>query len=183
RLHAAGPDHRIALGPADLGDLVGLGSAPDLGAGAPPLLYRLHGARSRGRGRGQGGARRGHPRPGRADQPADRALLRGLVEQPAPGLVPAARRRTGHAGGLSGAAAADGLRLYGRLWRALAGAHPRRGLAAARGGAGDAGGGVMFDFDAGRYALFVWPAYAVTGLVLAVLILDTLLPARRWRRP
>jgi heme exporter protein CcmD len=39
----------------------------------------------------------------------------------------------------------------------------------------------MFDFDAGRYAIF-WPAYAVTGLVLAVLILDTLLRARRWRR-
>ncbi len=40
----------------------------------------------------------------------------------------------------------------------------------------------MFDFDAGRYALFVWPAYAVTGLVFAVLILDSLLRARRWRR-
>jgi heme exporter protein D len=40
----------------------------------------------------------------------------------------------------------------------------------------------MFDFDAGRYALFVWPAYAVTGLVFAVLTLDSLLRARRWRR-
>ncbi len=40
----------------------------------------------------------------------------------------------------------------------------------------------MFDFDAGRYALFVWPAYAVTGLVFAVLILDSLLRTRRWRR-
>jgi heme exporter protein D len=40
----------------------------------------------------------------------------------------------------------------------------------------------MFDFDAGRYAVFVWPAYAVTGLVFAVLILDSLLRARRWKR-
>jgi heme exporter protein D len=40
----------------------------------------------------------------------------------------------------------------------------------------------MFDFDAGRYAIFVWPAYAVTGLVFAILILDSLLRARRWRR-
>jgi heme exporter protein D len=40
----------------------------------------------------------------------------------------------------------------------------------------------MFDFDAGRYAVFVWPAYAVTALVFLVLILDTLLRARRWRR-
>jgi heme exporter protein D len=40
----------------------------------------------------------------------------------------------------------------------------------------------MFDFDAGRYAVFVWPAYAVTALVLAGLIIDSLLRARRWRR-
>ena len=40
----------------------------------------------------------------------------------------------------------------------------------------------MFDFDAGRYAVFVWPAYGVTALVFLVLILDTLLRARRWRR-
>jgi heme exporter protein D len=40
----------------------------------------------------------------------------------------------------------------------------------------------MFDFDAGHYAAFVWPAYAVTGLVFAVLIIDSLLRARRWRR-
>jgi len=40
----------------------------------------------------------------------------------------------------------------------------------------------MFDFDAGRYAIFVWPAYAVSGLVFAGLILDSLLRTRRWRR-
>jgi heme exporter protein D len=40
----------------------------------------------------------------------------------------------------------------------------------------------MFDFDAGKYALFVWPAYGATALVFAGLILDTLLRARRWRR-
>jgi len=39
----------------------------------------------------------------------------------------------------------------------------------------------MFDFDAGRYAIFVWPAYAVTAIVFAILILDSLLRARRWR--
>ena len=38
------------------------------------------------------------------------------------------------------------------------------------------------DFDMGKYALFVWPAYAVTAVILAWLILDTLLRARRWRR-
>jgi heme exporter protein D len=40
----------------------------------------------------------------------------------------------------------------------------------------------MLDFDAGKYAPFVWPAYGLTALVFAVLIADTLARARRWRR-
>jgi len=39
----------------------------------------------------------------------------------------------------------------------------------------------MFDFDAGKYAAFVWPAYAITALVFAVLIADSFARARRWR--
>ena len=38
------------------------------------------------------------------------------------------------------------------------------------------------DFDMGKYAAFVWPAYAVTALMLAALIADSLVRARRWRR-
>ncbi len=40
----------------------------------------------------------------------------------------------------------------------------------------------MLDFDAGKYALFVWPAYALTALVFVGLIADSLARARRWRR-
>ena len=40
----------------------------------------------------------------------------------------------------------------------------------------------MLDFDAGKYAAFVWPAYAITALVFVVLIADSLIRARRWRR-
>ncbi|MFZ5668115.1 MAG: heme exporter protein CcmD [Pseudomonadota bacterium] len=40
----------------------------------------------------------------------------------------------------------------------------------------------MPDFDAGRYAVFVWPAFAVTALTFAALIVDSLARARRWRR-
>jgi heme exporter protein D len=40
----------------------------------------------------------------------------------------------------------------------------------------------MLDFDAGKYAPFVWPAYGVTVLVFVVMIAATLLRARRWRR-
>ena len=40
----------------------------------------------------------------------------------------------------------------------------------------------MLDFDAGKYAGFVWPAYGLTALVFAGLIADSLARARRWRR-
>jgi heme exporter protein D len=40
----------------------------------------------------------------------------------------------------------------------------------------------MLDFNAGKYAVFVWSAYGLSVLVFAGLILDSLLGARRWRR-
>jgi heme exporter protein D len=40
----------------------------------------------------------------------------------------------------------------------------------------------MLDFNAGKYAAFVWPAYGLTVIVFALLIADTLARARRWRR-
>jgi heme exporter protein D len=33
-----------------------------------------------------------------------------------------------------------------------------------------------------RYAAFVWPAYGVTALIFAWMLIDTVLRARRWRR-
>jgi heme exporter protein D len=40
----------------------------------------------------------------------------------------------------------------------------------------------MPHLDMGRYALFVWPAYAITAAVLAGLVWDSLARSRRWRR-
>ncbi|MES2035484.1 MAG: heme exporter protein CcmD [Pseudomonadota bacterium] len=40
----------------------------------------------------------------------------------------------------------------------------------------------MLDLDAGKYALFVWPAFAVTAAVVVWMITDSLLRARRWKR-
>jgi heme exporter protein D len=34
----------------------------------------------------------------------------------------------------------------------------------------------------GKYAIYIWPAYAVSVLAFAWMVLDTLLKARRWRR-
>ena len=33
-----------------------------------------------------------------------------------------------------------------------------------------------------KYALFVWPAYAITALVFAWMVVDTLIRESRWRR-
>jgi heme exporter protein D len=38
----------------------------------------------------------------------------------------------------------------------------------------------MLDLDMGRYAAFVWPAWAISALVLAVLAVRAVLAARRW---
>jgi heme exporter protein D len=35
---------------------------------------------------------------------------------------------------------------------------------------------------ADKYAPYVWPAYAVTAIAFAWMVLDTLIRARRWRR-
>jgi heme exporter protein D len=40
----------------------------------------------------------------------------------------------------------------------------------------------MLDFNAGKYAVFVWSAYGVTAAASIALIVDTLVRARRWRR-
>ena len=38
------------------------------------------------------------------------------------------------------------------------------------------------NLDVGRYALFIWPAYAASALVLGGLLVDSLVRAARWRR-
>jgi heme exporter protein D len=40
----------------------------------------------------------------------------------------------------------------------------------------------MLDLDAGAYAAFVWPAYAITLLVIGGLIVSSLAHARRWKK-
>jgi heme exporter protein D len=40
----------------------------------------------------------------------------------------------------------------------------------------------MPDFHAGKYAAYIWPAYGITALVFAVLIIGSLRHAARWRR-
>ena len=41
---------------------------------------------------------------------------------------------------------------------------------------------MSFDFDAGKYAIYLWPAFAVSAVAFVWLIGDSLAMARRWRR-
>lgn len=40
----------------------------------------------------------------------------------------------------------------------------------------------MLDLDAGKYALFVWPAYGVSLIVFGGMIWTSLATTRRWRK-
>ncbi len=40
----------------------------------------------------------------------------------------------------------------------------------------------MLDLDMGRYALFVWPAWGASALVLIALAARALIASRRWKR-
>jgi heme exporter protein D len=40
----------------------------------------------------------------------------------------------------------------------------------------------MLDFDAGKYAPYVWGAYAVTAVTFLGMIVRSLVNAARWRR-
>lgn len=40
----------------------------------------------------------------------------------------------------------------------------------------------MLDLDAGKYAAFVWPAFAAAAAVFAAMAWSALRHARRWRR-
>ena len=84
-LHLPRPRHRLALGPADVGHLVGVGRAADLGAGAVLPLSRLHRpASTRSTIRPAARAPALDPGAGRRRQPADHQVLGRLVEHAAP---------------------------------------------------------------------------------------------------
>lgn len=40
----------------------------------------------------------------------------------------------------------------------------------------------MPDLDAGKYAIYIWPAFGITAAVVGWMIVDSLARARRWKR-
>ncbi len=84
RLHLPRAAHGLAVGPADVGHLLGVGRAAHLGADPVPDVSRPDGAVARGRGSLARGARRRGADAGRRDQPAHHQVLGRLVEHAAP---------------------------------------------------------------------------------------------------
>ena len=40
----------------------------------------------------------------------------------------------------------------------------------------------MLDLDPGKYGAFLWPAFAISALVIGWMVVDSLSSARRWRK-
>lgn len=40
----------------------------------------------------------------------------------------------------------------------------------------------LFDFDAGKYAFYVWGAFSITGAAVLWMIADSCFRTRHWRR-
>ena len=40
----------------------------------------------------------------------------------------------------------------------------------------------MLDLDMGAYAVFVWPAWGISAVILAALVFRCVIAARRWKR-
>ena len=109
RVHVPLPRHRLAVGQAHVGRLLGLGPAADVGAHSFLSLSRPHRAALLHRGRAAGRQSDGDPGHRRHRHPAHHPVLRGLEQHP-----PAAQRLAHrHAGDPSldpVAAAGDGRR-------------------------------------------------------------------------
>jgi heme exporter protein D len=41
---------------------------------------------------------------------------------------------------------------------------------------------MSFDFDAGKYAIYLWPAFAISAAAFVWMIAGSLAMSRRWRR-
>ena len=108
-LHRSLPPDGHAVGQADVGRVLGVGPAADLGADPVPALPRPDRAALLDRGRGAGRQAHGRARPGRHRHPAGHQVLGG-VEQPASAGQRHAAGRADHPSLAAVAAAGDGVR-------------------------------------------------------------------------
>src|SRR5215218_2877867 len=183
RFRADLPRHRGAVGQADVGRLLGLGRAADLGPRAVPDVLRHPRPVAHDRGSEPRRPRGLDPDARRVREPADHQVLGRLVEHAAPAGLRAPPRRPGdppvdalpaprHGGRLHPHRGHAPPRRHAHRNPAPAGAHP----VAARSRAARPAGGLTMDL--GPHAFFILAAYAATAAILAALILRAALDHR-----
>src|SRR5262249_36583697 len=184
-LYADVPRHRLAVGPADVGYVLGLGRAVDLGAGLVPDVSRRDRAMAHRRGPDPGCAGgRGTDTRWR-NQRSHYQILGRLVEHAAPAGLRAAPRRIDDPSCDSRAAHRHGDRIHALVPDPAPGRHAQRNHAAARTQHDDAAGGrpgriVMMQL--GPHAAFIVTAYAAAIAIVAALVAWIVLDQRHLAR-
>src|SRR5262249_3712481 len=133
-LYLRGAGDRRVVGPAHVGNVLGVGSTPDLRAGAAVPVPGIYGTAGRNRGHPARRPRERGPGSGRRCERSHHPLLSDLVELTAPATFGDAPGEARHAAPHAGAAAIDAAGVYAVFRRAAARAAARRGAhARARG--------------------------------------------------
>ena len=129
RLYVSCAGHGLAVGAADVGHLLGMGCAADVGADPVSDVSRPDRAVARGGGSLAGGARRRDPDAGRRDQPADHQVLGRLVEYAASAGLGDADRRAHARSRLPDTTSGDGNRVFAAVRHAAPGGDAQRDFA------------------------------------------------------
>ena len=125
-LHVSRAGHGLAVGPADVGHLLGMGCAADLGADPVSDVSRPDRAVAGGRGSLARRARRRGPDAGRRHQPADHQILGRLVEHAASAGFGVPDGRADTRPRLSDSAAGDGAGVFAVVPDAASGGDAQR---------------------------------------------------------
>src|SRR6476659_322749 len=175
----------LAMGPADVGHLLGMGCAVDLGADLVFDVSRPDRAMAGGRRSLARGARRGDPDTGRRDQSADHQVFCGLVEYAASTGLGDALGRPYARPRLLDPAVGDGGGILAVIRHAASGGDAQRDPAPAGArvadGASQPGSGVTA-MSLGPYAAFIVTSYLLVTVVVLMLIAWIAIDYRRQKQ-
>src|SRR5207247_2238106 len=172
-VHVSRAGDGLAVGPADVGHLLGMGCAADLGPDPVFDVSRPDRAVAGGRRSLARRARRGDPDAGRRDQSADHQILGGLVEYAASAGLGDANRRTHARPRLFDSAAGDGGGVFIAVRHAASRGDAQRDPAPAGARVADDASQPASGVNAmslGPYASFIVTSYLLATVVVLILI-------------
>src|ERR1700720_2014175 len=183
RIHAALPCHRLVVGPAGMGHLLGMGCPPYLGIDPVSSLPRRDCAMAHGRRCFARGARGRDPDPCRRNRSTDHQILGRLVEYAAPGRIGISPRRLDRRSDHPDPVVADGGGVYVAVRDAPARRHAQRDLAAAGADAALAASERdRLTMPATAHIEFIVAAYGAGVVVIVALITWVMFDYRLQRR-